>query len=50
MAIASLLVEAVANALPARAPGAPSWPFSFRVVRAFRGSNQSIIRSHCNPG
>jgi hypothetical protein len=31
MAVASLLAEAVAIALPVRAPGVPAWPSSFRV-------------------
>jgi hypothetical protein len=43
MAVASLLAEAVANFLPARAPGVPAWPSSFRVFRDFRGC--SVIAS-----
>jgi hypothetical protein len=31
MAGASFLAEAVANALPARGPGVPAWPFFIRV-------------------
>jgi hypothetical protein len=39
MAGASLLAEAVANALPARGPGVPAWPFFIRVHQ----SNQWLI-------
>jgi hypothetical protein len=40
MAGASSLAEAVANALPARAPGVPAWPSSLPLsvlISAIRG-------------
>jgi hypothetical protein len=39
MAGASLLAEAVANALPARGPGVPAWPFFIRVHQSNRWLN-----------
>jgi len=38
MAGASSLAEAVARALPARAPGAPVWPSASVSIRGIRGS------------